>query len=285
MICPSATTKPHRRFFAEECDLTPEFADALSLDGLPEPLEKLERKEGEAMMADVIIACSSFVRETLVQGGLPLEKVRVVQFGSPAGIVLKEWSSQDLRRPLRVLYAGLVIQRKGIGYLLRAIKNIARRDVELVVMGRMPACPASVLNYKHLFRYEEPRPHAEVLRLMKSCDILVLPSLFEGQALVILEAMKCGLPVIITPNTGAAEIVDEGRNGFIVPIRSESALAERIAWFADNRNAVETMGSAASARASGLTWESYGSQIIEIVQSALGKTSPHPILPVAAAAR
>ncbi len=255
-----------QRVLAEDRERMPEFADAFSLDGTPEPAWKLERKEEEARLADVIIACSEFVKATLAEGGLPLEKVRVVQFGSPEGIACKTWSAEDSRRPLRVLFAGLVLQRKGIGYLLHAIERLQRKDVELVVMGRLPAKPQSILRYKHLFRYEPPRPHAGVLELMKTCDLLVLPSLFEGQALVVLEAMKCGLPVIITPSTGAANLVENGREGFVVPACSTEALAEAVEWFMAHRDAIPAMGEAARKRAESATWESYRSRIVQLVE-------------------
>jgi len=254
-----------RRVHDEERALMPEFADALTLDGSRDSAEKLERKEKEAGLADVIVACSDFVKTTLLEAGFEPNKIRVVQFGSPDG-ASKEWKPEDLRRPLRLLFAGLVIQRKGIGYLLHAIERLDRKDVELVVMGRLPARAKSLLRYKHLFRYEPPRPHNEVLELMKSCDLLVLPSLFEGQALVVLEAMKCGLPVIITPNTGAAHLVEEGREGFVVPIRSADALVEAIQWCAEHRDAIEVMGTAARKRAERVTWEDYRTQVANIIE-------------------
>ena len=254
-----------RRVHDEERALMPEFADAFTLDRSPDSAEKLERKENEAGLADVIVACSDFVKTTLIDSGFAPGKIRVVQFGRPEGAG-KDWKPEDLRRPLRLLFAGLVIQRKGIGYLLHAIERLGRGDVELVVMGRLPARAKSLLRYRHLFRYEPPRPHNEVLELMKSCDLLVLPSLFEGQALVVLEAMKCGLPVIITPNTGAANLVEEGREGFVVPIRSVDALVEAIGWCADHRDAIEVMGTAARKRAERVTWGDYRTQVANIIE-------------------
>ena len=255
-----------QRIRDEDRDRMPEFADAFSLDGVPEPPEKLERKENEARLAERIIACSEFVKATLVEGGVPQHSIRVVQFGSPEGIECKAWSAGDLRRPLRILFAGLVLQRKGIGYLLHAVQRMRREAVELVVMGRMPARAQSLLRYRHLFRYEPPRPHQEVLALMKTCDLLVLPSLFEGQALVVLEAMKCGLPVVITPNTGAANLVENGREGFVVSPGSVDALLESLEWFAAHREAVEVMGTAARKRAEGATWRKYRAQIVDIIK-------------------
>ena len=66
------------------------------------------------------------------------------------------------------------------------------------------------------FRYEPPRPHDEVLALMRSCDVFCLPSIVEGRALVQQEAMSCGLPLIVTPNPPGQTIwIEEGRTGFL----------------------------------------------------------------------
>jgi glycosyltransferase involved in cell wall biosynthesis len=108
------------------------------------------------------------------------------------------------------------------------------------------------------FIYEPNRPHAEVLELMESCDVFCLPSIVEGRALVMQEAMSRGLPLIITPNTGGEDLIEEGVTGFLVPIRRADEIAGRIAWFADNRPAVIEMSHAAQAKAGRLTWDAYG---------------------------
>ena len=63
-----------------------------------------------------------------------------------------------------------------------------------------------IANFFADFTYEPPRPHHEVLQLMKTCDVLVLPSIVEGRALVQQEAMSCRLPVIATRNAGADDL-------------------------------------------------------------------------------
>src|SRR5690606_39238450 len=81
---------------------------------------------------------------------------------------------------------------------------------------------------KRGFIYEKGRPHEEVLKLMKSCDVFCLPSIVEGRALVMQEAMSQGLPLIITPNTGGEDLIKNGETGFLVPIRSPEVIAEKI---------------------------------------------------------
>jgi glycosyltransferase involved in cell wall biosynthesis len=119
------------------------------------------------------------------------------------------------------------------------------------------------------FVHEPPRPHAEVLRLMRTCDVFVLPSIVEGRALVIQEAMSQGLPILITANTGAEDLVETGRTGFLVPIRSPEAIAERLAWFADHRRETREMGGIARAKAAGYTWAGYGAAVAGAVEQHL----------------
>ena len=256
-----------RKIFQEEAERMPEFASTLT--GLQDSEAKLECKKEEVELADLIVACSPFVGDTLKENGIPEEKVRVVQFGSPDAVTPRDWTAEDLKRPLRLLFAGAVGQRKGIGYILHALRKLGRKDVELVLLGTMPREIEMFRPYADLFRHEGPRPHGDFLALMRTCDVLILPSIFEGQALVILEAMACGLAVLITPNTGAQNLVQDGREGFVVPAHSIDALAEKISWYADHRDALPEMGAAASIRSSQTTWANYQSQIIAVVKEAL----------------
>jgi glycosyltransferase involved in cell wall biosynthesis len=156
-------------------------------------------------------------------------------------------------------------QRKGLADLFHAIKLLDSRKIELVVMGSLMR-PLEWYRQFADFEYERPRPHAEVLELMQTCDVMVLPSIVEGRALVQQEAMACGLPVIATRNAGADDLIVNGETGFLVPIRSPESIAERIEWFATNRSAVSGMGIAAQARARELTWQGYGEKVVAAIR-------------------
>jgi glycosyltransferase involved in cell wall biosynthesis len=107
--------------------------------------------------------------------------------------------------------------------------------------------------------------------LMQSCDVFVLPSIVEGRALVQQEAMACGLPLIATRNAGADDLIEEGATGFLVPIRSPEAIAEKINWCAVNRALMSGMGIAARERAGELTWRAYGETIASALRALTGE--------------
>src|SRR5436190_530638 len=171
--------------------------------------------------------------------------------------------------PLRVLFAGSMTQRKGLADLFAAIKLLGRTDVELIVMGAAIAPIEFYRKQLPQFRYEAPRPHGEVLQLMQSSDVFVLPSIVEGRALVQQEALACGLPLIVTKNAGGEDLIEEGRTGFLVPIRSPEKLAEKIEWFADHRSALPAMRESAQAKAAAYTWQRYGEKVVATVRAAL----------------
>ena len=100
---------------------------------------------------------------------------------------------------------------------------------------------------------------------MASCDVLVLPSIVEGRALVQQEAMACGLPLIVTRNAGGEDLIVEGETGFLVSPGSPESIAEKIEWFLRNRDNLPGMREATRAKAAKLTWAAYGDQIFHAI--------------------
>lgn len=236
-----------------------------TLGGMHDSEAKLARKTEELALADVVICPSQFVADSLPEKTRLTKKVVITHFGSPAAAPSKPRETLTSGKKLRVLFAGSMSQRKGLGDLLAAVRMLNRDDVELVVMGSLLAPLDFYRGQYSKFTYEPPRPHAAVLKLMNSCDVFCLPSIVEGRALVMQEAMSQGLPLIITPNTGGSDLIDEGVTGFLVPIRQPEQIAAKIAWFADNRSAIPEMSQAAQVKAAAYTWESYGRAVVNAV--------------------
>ena len=92
---------------------------------------------------------------------------------------------------------------------------------------------------------------------MMQADVLVLPSFSEGFGLVVTEALACGLPVIVTPNVGASDLVSDGSEGFVVPVCSSEAIADRLQTLHRDRDLLAQMSENAQAAAAKRPWDVY----------------------------
>lgn len=257
-----------REIFSEEVRREPEWAQTIT--GYQDSDEKLARKDEELRKADRVIVPSQFVRKTLERSLLPLAQVRVVPFGFP--LFVEGGYSGVPSRKLRVLFVGSLGQRKGLSYLFRAFDQMSSPHIELTLIGTKPLyeCrPLEVALKRH--RWISTLPHRDVLREMQLHDVLVLPSLFEGLSLVVLEAMSQGLTVIVTPNTGVADIITDGKDGFIIPIRSWEVIAQKLELLACDRELLLSMKTQACRRALEYGWEKYEQGIVSTLEEVLGE--------------
>lgn len=260
---PIAYWQTGRKLLLEEAERLPQWAATLG-GGIQDSSEKLERKTEELELADIVVCPGKFVADSI-----PLwaknKHLIVSAFGSPQEKnpihLANQNSIINKNRPLRVLFVGSMGQRKGLGDLFAAVQQFDPREVELVVMGSLLAPMDFYKKKLSSFRYERGRPNDQVLTLMQSCDIFCLPSIVEGRALVMQEAMSQGLPLIITANTGGEDLIVEGQTGFLVPKGSPESIAEKIRWFLDNRTEIPIMTELSKQHASLYTWKRYGDKI------------------------
>jgi glycosyltransferase involved in cell wall biosynthesis len=253
-----------RRLLLEEADRLPEWA--CTMDGLRDSEKKVQRKDEEIALADFVICPSNFVRASLPLEIQSRKQIKIASFGSPPVVELE----RPTRRagPLRVLFAGSMTQRKGLGDLFSAMRLLDSNRFELHVMGTPLAGMAFYRRQFRGFTYHPTRPNAHVLDLMRSCDVFVLPSIVEGRALVQQEAMACGLPLVATRNAGAEDLLEDRTAGFLVPIRSPESIAEKLQLLENNREILESMSLAARAKAAELSWLNYRSKIVEVMTAA-----------------
>jgi glycosyltransferase involved in cell wall biosynthesis len=257
------------RLLADEAERLPEWEPTLIATS--DSQHKLNRKTAELHTADVVVCPSSFVLDSIPPHLRQGRRCVVAEFGSPPVSIGPR--PAPLNRRVRFLFAGSMSQRKGLADVFAAFARLNRSDIELVVMGSLLMPMAFYRRHGGAFTYEPTRPHAQVLALMDSCDVLLLPSLVEGRALVQQEAMSRGLPIVVTRNAGGEDLVEEGRTGFLVPIRSPDALADRIAWLADHREELPAMSDAARRMAARFTWAAYADKVL----GAVAVAQPQPI--------
>lgn len=261
---PSSHWYWEQKLLLEEADRSPQYAGLLPK--LKDSPRHMRWKDEELQLADWVFVPSQHVRGTL-SGVVTDEKIRVVNYGAPPVTALKT-VSHDPTAPLKVLFVGALIQRKGIGYLLDAIESLGSH-VELTLVGRRLVLNSRVDAACHRWRWFESATHPRVLELMREADVLVLPSLAEGCALVVLEALASGLPVVVTPNTGSLEFVRDRCEGFVVPTCSAEAIADALNVLNCDRELLAAMSKNAQKTAAERSWAVYRERWAEALMGAL----------------
>ncbi len=252
------------RILREEADLHPDWADSLHAGA---PQAEIEQCLAEARMADAILSPSDYVTQTLIDIGVAPERIHL----QPFGVRVDRFKPPETPRDdgiFRLLYVGQISQRKGLKYVLEAVKQIGDRSIELVLVGGLVGEGRGLAPYEGWYRHVRNVPHHEVERLFQSADAFVYPSLHEGSALAIFEGMATGLPVITTLNSGS--MVRDGIEGKIVPIRSVEAIAEAILTLKNDADLRATLGRAARVRALGFTWGHYRDRLGPMLDGLLG---------------
>ncbi len=205
--------------------------------------------------ANAIMVPSAFVWRTMVEGGVPEEKLRRVHFGF-APERFRPMPEAKTDNTFRVLFVGSVSLQKGVQYLLEAFKRLDLPDAELVfVGGAYPDSKSFLPQYEGLYKHIWFVPQEELAALYNTASVFVLPSLQDGFGMVVYEAAACGLPVIVTENVGAA--IRDGQDGFVVPIRDPDALADRLLRLYEDEPLRRAMGKSARAYVQQFTWEAY----------------------------
>jgi glycosyltransferase involved in cell wall biosynthesis len=248
-----------RTILEQELVRHPEHREWIARDpGLTADPDYLERLIDEVKAADLCIVPSQYVKRSLTEHGCVPKEVAVVPYGVDSDFFRP---APERTGPLRILFAGRLVYLKGIVYLLEAWKRARLKDAELWIAG--PGDPAVLRSYEGLFRFLGPLDRNQLRDACAASDVFCMPSFGEGFGLIYLEAMASGAAVIATPNTGAADLVEDGRSGFIIPIQDADMLADKFEWCASHRDKVAEMGLEARRIAQLHTWEAFRANVRE----------------------
>lgn len=226
-------------------------------------LETREREEWR--LADTVVAGSPFVERGLIECGVPAHKIRVV----PSGVDLHRFApvtraGYDGARPLRVLFVGRVSIMKGVPYLLQALHKLGPKLVEARFVGGIHVNPEKLINFSTVCTFTGHIPYLYLADEYRWADVFCFPSITEGSADVTYEALASGLPVISTPNSGS--IVQNGVDGFIVPIRDPDALAESIGRYASDRGLLAQHQAATLQRRERAGFDRYKTDLVSLIR-------------------
>jgi len=227
----------------------------------------------EIEQIDFLLAPSVWVKNSFVAQGFPIEKIFVLPYGvdvrrfCPA-LFNKEDQSQKI---FQVLCVGQITPRKGQIYLLEAWKRLRLPQAELLLLGAIDPIMKPILKkYEDCFTYLGFCSWDKVSYYFRNASVFVLPSIEDGFSCVIIEAMASGLPVITTTNIGASEIVEEGINGYVIPIRSSEKIAEKLEiLYRDQSLRIEMSRHAFEKARRFLDWQFYAKSIIKDVYNPL----------------
>lgn len=233
--------------------------------------EYTARQRQEWLLADVILCPSKFCWRALAAENAPLEKVRVLPFGIHPRFFLGERNQEDSRK-FTVLFAGNSPIRKGLPDLVRALDLLKTRRIRAIIAGNL-----SSLTHEGLSRAAQVAElrgcvnRHQMTDLYRQADVLVFPTVSDVFPAVVLEAMAAGIPVITTTNCGSGEVIRDGIDGFIVPIRSPEQLAEKIEYLASNPKRSREMGRNAYERAQEYTLDRYREKLIALLCEEVGR--------------
>jgi len=195
-------------------------------------LELAQREQREQDLADHIICGSNFVKDSMIARGVSANKISVVALGRTKDAQLlqpnlERKTPQERGDGLRILFAGAVGLRKGIPYLLEALRYLKGKiPFSCKVVGVLDIQPQRVAEYNDLCNFIGRVPRSQMADFYAWADVFVFPAICEGSAMVTYEALSWGLPVITTHNAGS--IVRDTVDGLLVPTRDSEAIAKKL---------------------------------------------------------
>lgn len=252
------------KVYNEIGELYPDWAFALKKKKVAQV--KLEQKEME--LASHIVVASTFTFKTYTSNGIDPGKISVNPYGVDSEIfkpVNKIKTKTDI---LDFVFVGLVDARKGIPLLLNAWKLLTNKNIRLTLIGPVSDDIKDFIRTYFLNVIVKGKLSFEQLTYaLPYYDILIFPSFFEGYGLVIPEAMACGLPVITSSATCGPDLIENGKQGFVIDPGNEEMLISAIEYFISDPTVFLEMGIAARKKAGGISWETYGNKWQSVLNS------------------
>jgi glycosyltransferase involved in cell wall biosynthesis len=216
-------------------------------------------ENGMLERSDKIIAVSEYTkRELLKYYELNENKIRVIHNGvavdkfKPTNDKLKAKAELGFNpEDKAILYVGRLYARKGLFTLIESMPTVVRRfrNVKFIISGKGLSNEmkklvdhATKLGVKDNIVFTGYFPDKKLPKLYQAADIFAFSTFYENLPFAILEALSSGLPVVTTNVGGIPEIIDDGKNGFLVEPFNSEQLADRILYFLENPSAASEFG-------------------------------------------
>ena len=218
--------------------------------------------------------------------GAPRGKIQVIPAGVDLGLfrpMQKDQARQSLGLTEKkiVLYVGRIEPLKGIDILLNAMALLEdQTDTRLLVVGGKPGHDDELARLKSLaaqlgiadtVSFTGAVRQTELPKYYGAADVFVLPSHYESFGLAALEAMACGVPVVVSRVGGLKTFVKDGKSGYLIPWRCPEPFAQRLSILLANPALRESMGNAARAEALGRSWSGVANELLDFYSCLMGE--------------
>lgn len=235
------------------------------------------RKDEEIRLADRIVVLSSYARDTYLAAGVPADMISVIPLGIWLPSFDRHWPKRHSTDGIRFLFVGSLKRAKGVDLLLEAFVRLEAPGKRLMLVGSKAEAGALPKALPKGVEFLGRLPRDALYEAYSNADVLVLPSRADGFGFVVVEAMGCGLPVIVSSATGAKDFVEDQATGWI--FESENAEDLRRAMAAANlrRASLAAMGAQARQAVANLTWDAYGNRIRDLYSQLLKEIQAVPI--------
>lgn len=229
----------------------------------------LKEYKKEIEFCDYFLAPSEFSKKSILGIVEKPNSVYVCPYGVDVSRFELKEEFYEPNNKIRFLYIGRLSAPKGIFYLLEAFKRLNNPNIELICVGEKIGSEDLFAQYDEYYTYLGSVLNSEISKVYQSCDVYIMPSLWEGMSLTLGEAMASGLPVIATKSSGADSLIDEGKNGFLIESMDVDQLINQIEWFINYPQKIKPMGLEAAQTIENRTWNEYSIQVVNIIRNIL----------------
>ena len=222
--------------------------------------EEIEKEIKEYNLADYISVPSNFAKKTFLENGVEERKIITTPYGVDL-LTFKKHPKTD--KILRFISVGTVGVRKGSFYTLKAFDELKLPNCELLIIGHiedefLPIANRfkNNINIKFISHVDQKLLN----KFYNQADVFIISSVEDGFAMVILQALACGLPVICSQNSGGSEKIIDGENGFVLEPRNIQILKEKMSFFLSPENLANFKKKVDKINLN-LSWDTYGDAI------------------------
>jgi glycosyltransferase involved in cell wall biosynthesis len=247
--------------------------------------QQAKQEKAIAQNADVIVTISKYSQAKILEHyGVPEEKIRIV----PNGVDIEKFQPSDMAAAKKqfnlgqdstILFIGSLTPRKGLPYLVEAAKTVVKQqaNAKFLLVGSGPLrkqieTSVASAGLSGNFVFYGNMPHNQLATVYNAADVFVLPSLQEGQGIVLLEAQACGKPVIAFGVGGAKEAVKGGESGFLLALGDTEGLADRLLKLLADDALRQKMGAAGRQFVKeNYTWDLCAERMLKVYRETLAK--------------